>query len=79
MGLGTAFVDGDLRTIAERACNGAISMTMRGETKTTASEAYDDRKYADGDFIVIEADMKVDRCYFLYLLEYALSKSLVLS
>jgi len=39
---------------------------MKGEAKTTAGEAYDDREYVDGagadeDFIVIEADTKVDR------------------
>jgi len=79
-----AFADGNLRTSADRACNGALPMSMRGEMKTTASEAYDDRKYADGvgadeDFIIIGAETKVDRCYFLYLLEYALCKSPVLS
>jgi hypothetical protein len=54
--------------------------------KTTTGEAYDDRKHVDGagadeDFIIIKADMKVDRCCFpsLYLLEYDLCKSHVLS
>jgi hypothetical protein len=66
-----AFADGNLRTIADRACNGVLPMLMSGETKTTAGEAYDNRKYADGagadeDFIVIEADTKADRCYFLF-------------
>jgi hypothetical protein len=63
-----AFADGNLKTIAY---NGALPMSMKGETKTTTGEAYDERKYADGagadeDFIVVEADTKVDRCYFLF-------------
>ena len=64
------FANGNLKTVANRACNNALPMSMKGETKTTA-EAYDDKMYADRagadeDFIVIEADMKVDRCYFLF-------------
>ena len=71
MRLEIAFADGNLKTIANRAYNDALPMSMKGETKTTAGEAYDDRKYADGaradeDFIMIEADTKVDRCYFLF-------------
>jgi len=47
------------------------------DLKTTADEAYDDKKNAEGaeayeNFIVIKADKEVDRCRFpfLYLLEY---------
>jgi len=81
-----AFAGGSLKTIADRAYNDALPMPMKEETKTTASEAYDDRKYANGagaieDFIVIEVDTKyIDVIfYFLYLLGYALCKSPVLS
>jgi hypothetical protein len=78
------FVDGNFKTIADRAYNGVFLMSINGGMKTTARESYDDREYADGagaveDFIVIEADTKVDRCHFLYLIEYTLCKSLVLS
>jgi hypothetical protein len=51
-------------------------LSIRGDLKTTADKAYDDRKHADGaeaneDFIVIKANMEVDMCCFrfLYLLE----------
>jgi len=59
-------------------------MLMKEETETAAGEAYDGRKYADGagtneGFIVVKSDTKVDRCYFLYLLGYALCKSHILS
>jgi len=47
------------------------------DLKTSADEACDDRKRAqgakdDGSFIVIKVDGKIDRCHFsfLYLLEY---------
>jgi hypothetical protein len=60
-------------------------MLMKKDMETTAGEAYDDRKHADGaeadeDFIVTKADVKVDRCCFpfLYLLEYDLCKRRVL-
>jgi hypothetical protein len=59
-------------------------MPMNGDLKTTADEVCDDGKHADGEeidenFIVIEADRKVDRCWFpfLYLLEYDSCKSYV--
>ena len=43
-------------------------MLMKEDVKTTADEAYDDRKHADGGadegFILIKPDMKVDRCCF---------------
>jgi hypothetical protein len=43
------------------------SMPMKEDIKTTADEACDDGKHADGEevdenFIVIKADKKVDRC-----------------
>jgi len=54
-----------------------LLMPMDGDLKTTADEAYDDGKRADGaevdeSFIVIKVDREVDRCHFpfLYLLEY---------
>ena len=42
-------------------------MPMKEDIKTTAGEAYDDRKHddeagADEGFIVIKAGTKVDRC-----------------
>jgi hypothetical protein len=55
---------------------------MKEDLKTTAEEACDDGKHADGEeadenFIVIKADKEVDMCYFpfLYLLEYDSCKS----
>jgi hypothetical protein len=61
-------------------------MSIKEDMKTIVGEVYDDRKHADGagsdeDFIVIKPDRKVDRCCFpfLYLLEYDLCKSHVLS
>jgi hypothetical protein len=44
-----------------------LSMPMKEDLKTTADEACDDEKHADGEeidenFIVIEADREVDRC-----------------
>jgi len=56
---------------------------MKEYMETTADEVWRlqghaDEAGADGGFIVIEADTEIDRCYFLYLLEYALCKSLVL-
>jgi len=49
--------------------NGTLLMPMKEDVKTTADEAYDDRKHADGagadeGFIVIEVGTKVDRCCF---------------
>jgi predicted lactoylglutathione lyase len=59
-----------------------LSMLMKEDLKTTADEACDDGKHADGEetdenFIVIKAYQEVDRCcfYFLYLLEYDSCKS----
>jgi hypothetical protein len=59
-----------------------LPMPMKEDLKTTADEACDDGKHADGEeadenFIVIKADKEVDRCYFpfLYLLEYDSCKS----
>jgi len=65
------FADAELRTIADRAYGNTLPMSMKEDTKTTAGEAYDDRKHADGaganeDFIVVKADTKVDRCCFLF-------------
>jgi hypothetical protein len=74
-----------LKTIVDEAYDDTLSMSMKEDMKTTTGEAYDDGKHADGaevdeDFILIKADMKVDRCFhFLYLLEYNLCKSHVLS
>jgi hypothetical protein len=50
-----------------------LPMLMKEDLKTTADEACDDRKHADGE----EADKEVDRCCFpfLYLLEYDSCKS----
>jgi hypothetical protein len=42
-------------------------------------QGYVNEAGADGGFIVIGADIGIDRCYFLYLLEHALCKSPVLS
>ena len=60
----------------------SLPMSMKEDLKTTADEAYDDGKHADGaeadeSFIVIKADKEVDRCRFpfLYLLEYDSCKS----
>jgi hypothetical protein len=44
-----------------------LPMLMKEDLKTTADEACDNRKHADGEevdenFIVIEADKEVDRC-----------------
>jgi hypothetical protein len=44
-----------------------LPMPMKEDLKTTADEACDNRKHADGEevdenFIVIEADREVDRC-----------------
>jgi hypothetical protein len=59
-----------------------LTMLMKEDLKTTANEACDDGKHADGEetdenFIVIKADKEVDRCHFpfLYLLEYDSCKS----
>ena len=77
--------DDDLKIVADEAYYGTFLMPMKKDIKTTAGEAYDDRKRADGagaeGFIVIKAGIKVDRCCFpfLYLLEYNLCKSHVLS
>jgi len=71
-----------LKTIADEACDGTLSISMKEDLKTTTDEAYDDKIHADRveadeDFIVIEADTKVDRCCFpfLYFLEYDSFKS----
>ena len=61
--IGDAIVDVDLKTIADEACDGALLMLMKEDLKTTANEAYDDRKNADRaeadeDFIMIEAERK---------------------
>jgi hypothetical protein len=71
------FADVNLKIIADSIYDSTLPMSMKKDTKTTAGEAYDDRRHTDGeradeDFIVIKADTKVDRCCFLYLLEYAL-------
>jgi hypothetical protein len=47
----------------------SLPMSMKEDLKTSADEAYDDKKYADGmeaveSFIVIKADKEVDRCRF---------------
>jgi len=65
------FADVDLKTIADRAYDDTLPMSMKEDMKTTDSEAYDDRKHVDGagadeDFIVIKADTKGDRCCFLF-------------
>jgi hypothetical protein len=59
-----------------------LPMLMKGDLKTTADEACDDRKHANGEetdenFIIIKANKEVDRCCFpfLYLLEYDSCKS----
>jgi hypothetical protein len=59
-----------------------LPMLMKEDLKTTADEACDDRKHADGEetdgnFIVIKVYKEVDRCCFpfLYLLEYDSCKS----
>jgi hypothetical protein len=59
-----------------------LPILMKEDLKTTADEACDDGKHADGEetdrnFIVIKAYKAVDRCYFpfLYLLEYDSCKS----
>jgi hypothetical protein len=44
-----------------------LPMSMKEDMKTTADEACDDGKHADGEeidenFIVIKADKEVDRC-----------------
>jgi hypothetical protein len=59
-----------------------LLMPIKEDLKTTADEACDDEKHADGEeanenFIVIMADKEVDRCCFpfLYLLEYDSCKS----
>jgi hypothetical protein len=44
-----------------------LPVSMKEDLKTTADEACDDGKHADGEevdgnFIVIEADREVDRC-----------------
>jgi hypothetical protein len=63
-----------------------LPMLMKEDLKTTADEACDDGKHADGEetdenFIVIKADKEVDRCCFpfLFLLEYDSRKSHVFS
>jgi hypothetical protein len=60
----------------------SLQMPMKEDLKTTADEAYDDRKHADGEeadenFIVIKADKEVDGCCFpfIYLLGYDSCKS----
>jgi len=60
----------------------SLLMPMKEDLKTTADEAYDDGKHADGagadeNFIVIKADEEVNRCCFpfLYLLDYDSCKS----
>jgi hypothetical protein len=65
------FANVDLRTIVDRAYDDILSVSMKEDTKTTTGGAYDDRKRTDGagadeDFIVVKADMKVDRCCFLF-------------
>jgi hypothetical protein len=59
-----------------------LPMLMKKDLKTTADEACDDGKHADGEetdgnFIIIKAYKEVDRCrfLFLYLLEYDSCKS----
>jgi hypothetical protein len=60
----------------------SLPMLMKEYLKTTADEACDDGKHADGketdgNFIVIKAYKEVDSCCFpfLYLLEYDSDKS----
>jgi hypothetical protein len=74
-------IDLDLEALLTRS-EMLLPMSMKEDLKTTADEACDDGKHADGDesdenFIVIKADKEVDRCCFpfLYLLEYDSSKS----
>jgi hypothetical protein len=50
-----------------------LPMSMKEDMKTAADEAWNNREHADGagadgDFIVIEADTRVDRCYFLFFI-----------
>ena len=50
----------------------SLPMPMEGDLKTTADEAYDDEKRADGveadeSFIVIKVDREIDRCHFPFL------------
>jgi hypothetical protein len=59
-----------------------LPMLMKEDLKTTADEACDDGKHADGEktdgnFIVIKEYKEIDRCsfHFLYLLEYDSCKS----
>ena len=70
------FADVNSRVIADEACNESLLMLMKEGMKTAANEVYNKREHADGaevdgDFIIIEANMRIDRCYFLYLLKYA--------
>jgi hypothetical protein len=46
-----------------------LPMSMKEDIKTAADEAWNNGEHADeaganGDFIMIEADTRVDRCYF---------------
>jgi hypothetical protein len=70
-----------LRGVADK-IRDVIADADEGRLKTTADEACDDGKHADGEetdenFIVIMADKEVDRCCFPlpYLLEYDSCKS----
>jgi hypothetical protein len=59
-------VDLDLEALLVRS-EMLLPIPMKEDLKTTADEACDDGKHADGEevdenFIVIEADREVDRC-----------------
>ena len=61
--IGDIIADDNLKIIADKAYDGASSMSMKEDLKTTTDEANDDERYADRaeaneDFIVIEADTK---------------------
>jgi len=42
------FADAEWRTIADMAYGNTLPMSMKEDRKTTAGEAYDDQKHADG-------------------------------
>jgi len=65
------FADVNSRVIADEACNESLLMLMKEGMKTAPNEVCNNREHADGaevdgDFIVIEADTRIDRCYFLF-------------
>jgi hypothetical protein len=43
--IGDIIADDDLKTIADKACDGALPMSMKEDLKITANEAYDDKAY----------------------------------